>query len=96
MAIKLEDGVLEEGEADGCESEEKAVEEAEEQLEVTFVFAQELFSVNQDFEKLCFDWKDVKKIVTTAYRLHSILVSHTKKEKYRDFEKKFKILKNPC
>lgn len=39
MAIKLEDGVLEEGEGGGCEmqSKEKAVEEAEEPLEVTHV-----------------------------------------------------------
>lgn len=37
LAIKLEDGVLEEGEGGGCEtqSREEAVEEAEEQLEVT-------------------------------------------------------------
>lgn len=37
LAIKLEDGVLEEGEGGGCETQgrEEAVEEAEEQLEVT-------------------------------------------------------------
>lgn len=37
MAIKLEDGVLEEGEGGGCDlqNKENAVEEAEEQVEVT-------------------------------------------------------------
>lgn len=68
MAIKLEEGVLEEGGGGGgCETQGKEkVEEAEEQLEVTPFPPQELLSFPQDLEKVKLSGKKLQVLRVTG------------------------------